>query len=156
MRKIIDKIAILTLMVCFSSCVENETQTPKATFNIDSQTFQVNESLELHFTGVADQVVVYPGDDMHQYELRDQSNTGFVVNKNLFTYAYESPGTYKLVCIASCYIDLAKELIRDTCSVMIRVVDDCKEINRLSCPQILYDDGFAERAGSVWFFCLPT
>ena len=82
---------------------------------------------------------------MHDYELREQSNTGFVVNKNLFTYSYATPGTYKVVCVASTYTDGATDLKRDTCSYTVTVIDDQTEIENISCPQIVYDEVFAER-----------
>ena len=138
------------------SCEDEESATPQAAMTINKSQLMINESMVIHFTGSADQVVVYTGDDMHDYELREQSNTGFVVNKNLFTYSYSVPGTYKVVCVASTYTDNAADLKRDTCSYMVTVVDDQTEIEQISCPQIIYDEVFAEKlANDEWLMVLP-
>ncbi|WP_255491178.1 DUF5017 domain-containing protein [Dysgonomonas sp. 520] len=138
------------------SCEEESADTPIARMTINKDNFEINESMIINFTGYADQVVVYTGDDMHNYELREQSNTGFVVNKGLFTYSYSSPGIYKVVCIASTHTDKAKDLKRDTCSFTVTVIDNQTEIDKLSCPQILYDEVFAQKlADDEWLMVLP-
>lgn len=155
------KVAIKILLgVCLSllitSCEDDAAVDPQAAMTINKNQLMINESMVINFTGVADQVVVYTGDDMHDYELREQSNTGFVVNKNLFTYSYASPGTYKVVCIASTYTDGAIDLKRDTCSYTVTVIDDQTEIEKISCPQIIYDEVFAEKLlNDEWLMRLP-
>ncbi|WP_455587793.1 hypothetical protein [Bacteroides sp.] len=155
------KVAIKILLgVCISllavSCEDDTAMTPKAAMTINKNQLAINESMVINFTGVADQVVVYTGDDMHDYELREQSNTGFVVNKNLLTYSYTIPGTYKVVCVASTYTDNATDLKRDTCSYTVTVIDDQTEIEKISCPQIVYDEVFAEKLlNDEWLMRLP-
>ncbi|WP_262434645.1 DUF5017 domain-containing protein [Jilunia laotingensis] len=155
------KVAIkLLLGVCISlilsSCEEDTAPVPQAAMTVNKGQLEINESMIIHFTGSADQVVVYTGDDMHDYELREQSNTGFVVNKNLFTYSYATPGTYKVVCVASTYTDGATDLKRDTCSYTVTVIDDQTEIENISCPQIVYDEVFAEKLlNDEWLMRLP-
>jgi len=155
------KITIRILLgVCtflfMTSCENEDSAIPQAAMTINKNQLMINESMIIHFTGTADQIVIYTGDDMHDYELREQSNTGFVVNKNLFTYSYSVPGTYKVVCVASTYTDNAADLKRDTCSYMVTVIDDQTEIEQLSCPQIIYDEVFAERlANDEWLMVLP-
>lgn len=155
------KIAIkILLSVCVSlfvvSCNDDVALTPKAEMKIDKTDLAINESMVINFTGVADQVVIYTGDDMHNYELREESNTGFVVNKGLFTYSYTVPGTYTVVCLASTYTDGAVDLKRDTCSFIVSVTDDQTEIEKLSCPQVLYDEVFADRLeNDEWLMVLP-
>jgi len=110
----------------------------------------------VNFIGSADQAVIYTGDDMHNYDLRHESNTGFVVDKGLFTYSYSTPGVYKVVCVASTYTDKATDLKRDTCSFTVTVTDDVTEILKLSCPQILYDEVFASKlSNDEWLMTLP-
>ncbi len=150
----------ILLVVCtylfIISCEDDKAPTPLASITIDKLQLDINESMVIRFNGVADQAVVYTGDDMHKYELRDQSNTGFVVNKDLFTYAYTVPGTYKVVCVASSYTDRATDLKRDTCSYTVTVIDDETEIQKLSCAQVLYDEIFAEKLGNdEWLMLLP-
>jgi hypothetical protein len=138
------------------ACEEETAPVPQAVMTVNKNQFTINESMIIQFTGIAEQAVIYTGDDMHNYDLREQSNTGFVVNKNLFTYSYQEPGTYKIVCVASTYTDGAADLKRDTCSFTVTVIDDQTEIDRLSCPQIIYDEVFAERhANDEWLMILP-
>lgn len=96
---------MLCAAAMFCSCAdENQAaRTPVASVNVSSTNLEINQSMEVTFTGVADQVVVFTGDHLHDYALRDSSNTGFVVNKNLFTYSYSVPGTFHVVCLASTY-----------------------------------------------------
>lgn len=146
-------VCFLLLLVC---CENNTVNLPKAEVAINQTQFSINESMIISFTGNADHVVIFTGDDMHNYELRDQGNTGFVVNKGLFSYSYTSPGVYKVVCIATTHNDLAMELKRDTSSYKITVIDDETEIEKLSCPQILYDEVFANKLDNdEWLMILP-
>ncbi len=155
------KITIRILLgICISlfviSCEDEEATIPQAAMTIDKSQLMINESMVVNFTGVGDQVVVYTGDDMHDYDLREQSNTGFVVNKGLFTYAYTVPGRYKVVCVASSYTDGATDLKRDTCSFLVTVIDDQTDIEKISCPQIIYDEVFAQKLeNDEWLMVLP-
>lgn len=155
MKTLINLLTIgVLLLLC--SCENNEVADPVAAVEVNKHQFQINESMIIHFTGSADQVVVFTGDDMHDYGLRSESNTGFVVNKGLFSYSYAQPGTYKVVCVASSYSDGAIGLKRDICSFTVSVVDDETEIEQLSCPQILYDEVFAGRLeNDEWLMRLP-
>ncbi|MDR2928810.1 MAG: DUF5017 domain-containing protein [Cytophagaceae bacterium] len=138
------------------SCEKEVAETPVASITINKTEFTINETMEINFTGVADQVTVFPGDNMQNYDLREQSNTGLVVNKKLFTYAYAVPGVFKVVCVASTHTENAAELKYDTCSVTVTVTDDVTEINRISCPQVRYDEVFAEKmADDNWLMILP-
>lgn len=146
----------MCLILFMVSCEDENARPPHAEMNINKLQLTVNESMVINFTGTADQTVVYTGDDMHDYNLRDQSNTGFVMNKDLFTYAYSVPGIYKVVCVASTYTDLATDLKRDTCSYTVTVIDNETEIERLSCPQVLYDEVFAKKMeNDEWLMTLP-
>lgn len=146
----------ICIPLIFVSCEETQVIVPEAKMTINQMQFSINESMIINFTGVADQVVVFTGDDMHKYELRNQSNTGFVVNKGLFTYSYATPGTYKVVCVATTYNELAMDLKRDTSSYTVTVIDDQTDIDKLSCPQILYDEVFANKLeNDEWLMILP-
>ena len=155
------KIAIrIILGICISlfifSCKEDKVRTPHVEAAVNKNELMINESMIINFSGVADQVVVYTGDNMHDYELRDQSNTGFVVDKNLFTYSYPVPGVYKVVCVASTAGEMATNLQYDTCSFTVTVIDDVTEIDRLSCSQVIRDEVFANRyANDEWLMVLP-
>jgi hypothetical protein len=146
----------ISLLLCTTACEKEHAANPKAEMTVNKNQLIINESMVIRFTGAAEQVAIYTGDDMHNYDFREQSNTGFVVNKNLFTYSYAAPGVYKVVCVASTYIDGAVELKRDTCSFVVTVIDNQTEIAQISCPQIIYDEVFAEkRANDEWLMILP-
>lgn len=143
------------MLFIITACQNDELKEPKSSIEISKTTLKINESLDIRFIGDAEQVVIFTGDSTHRYELRDHSNTGFVVNKNIFSYSYSIPGIYKIVCIASRYNDMATNVLRDTSSVVVNVVDDATNILRLSCPKIIYDEVFAEQYDNDWLVKLP-
>lgn len=161
MNKILSILLGVGALLTVTTSCEEELVDPVAKMSINKTQLEVNESMVLNFSGVADQVVVYTGDTDHDYELRDQTtadqqNTGFAVNKGRFSYSYSQPGTYKVVCVASTFTEKATELKRDTCSFTVKVIDDHTEITRLSCPKILYDEVYAEAVNdSEWLMRLP-
>lgn len=95
MKAIIIPIAALGLAL--ASCSDDKATQPTAAFTVDANRVEVNQSVTVRFTGNADNVVVFPGDQGQDYDLIKENNTGLVVNKGLFTYAYSTPGTYKMV-----------------------------------------------------------
>ena len=143
--------------VAFSACnSEEEATQPTAQMKIEQDTYNINESMTVHFTGNAENVVIYPGDSGHDYELREQSNTGLVVNKGLFTYAYTTPGVYKVVCLVTNHSNEGQVVLRDTCSAYVRVKDDVTELERISAPAVYYDEVFADPiGGGNWLMALP-
>lgn len=146
----------LCIPLFFASCDDDSIATPVASVTVNQQELSINETMVIHFTGVADQVAIYTGDNMHNYDLRAESNTGFVANKGLFTYSYSVSGQYKVVCVASTYSDEAKEMRQDTCSFLVKVTDDVTEIDKLSCSQVLYDEVFANKyPNDEWLMVLP-
>ena len=145
-----------SLLCLLASCDNEKIDTPIARVTVDKTQLEINESMTVLFEGVADQVVIYPGDDSHVYELREENNTGLVVNKGRFTYAYDTPGDYKAVCVATTYGEKGLSLQTDTCSFQVKVVSDDTRILRLSCPQVLYDEVYAENVeDNVWLMRLP-
>lgn len=150
---------LLTSVAGFSSCSDEneEARTPQAIVNVSNTDLEINESMEIHFQGVADQVVVYTGDDSHDYSLREESNTGFVMNKGLFTYSYSVPGTFKVVVLATTYDTyMGNGLRTDTTSFYVRVKDDVTELEQVYSsitPNVYYASLVNE---SDWVMCLPT
>jgi hypothetical protein len=144
----------LVLLVASCSRDDDNVDMPQVKMNIEKSDLAINESMTIHFTGNADKLVVYTGDYMHQYN--DTISTGFVVDKNLFTYSYSAPGTYKVVCVATNYADKGKNMQRDTLSYMVQVKDDVTEITKLSCPQVLYDEVYATPMSDTdWLMKMP-
>jgi hypothetical protein len=156
MKQILKTVIGICAFLAACSCEETD-KTPQLEASINKNLLTINESMIINFAGsLADNIVVYPGDDMQNYDLRDQSNTGLVVNKNLFTYSYPVPGTYQVVCLASTSGDKAADLQFATCSFTVTVIDDQTEIDRISCPQIIRDEVFAEKqANDEWLMVLP-
>lgn len=149
-------VLFMVLAFAMTACSDEEVAQPKAAIELDKNTAEINESVTLRFTGSADNVVVFPGDEGQDYELVSEGNSGLVVNKGLFTYAYSTPGVYKLVCVATNHANEGQSLLSDTCSMWVRVVDDVTEITRLSAPQVLYDEVFATLHGDRdWVLALP-
>jgi hypothetical protein len=145
-------VALLWMVSC-----EEAIETPRIQAALDKDRLSINESMSIDFSGsVADHIVVYPGDDRQDYAQRDRSNTGLVVNKKRFSYSYRVPGDYTVVCVATTAGDRAAHLQSDTCSFLVRVIDDNTTIDRLSCPQIVRDEVFAQPyANDEWLMKLP-
>ncbi len=74
-------LAAAALTACDS---EDEATQPTAKIEIEQDTYNINESMTVHFTGNAENVVIYTGDSGHDYELREQSNTGWSVRGDLW------------------------------------------------------------------------
>lgn len=149
-------IPILMLAALFAACEDETAEQPTAAISVDSKLVEVNESVTMHFVGNAENVVVFPGDEGQNYDLISEGNSGLVVNKGIFAYAYTTPGLYKMVCVATNHANEGMSLFSDTCSVWIKVIDDITEINRLSAPQVLYDEVYADLIGSSdWLMALP-
>ena len=147
--------AVLGMAACADD--NQEARTPQALLTASSQRLEINESMALRFTGTADQVVVFTGDKGHVYELRDSSNTGFTVNKGLFTYSYATPGTFHVVCVATTYDTyMGASLRSDTTGFYVTVTDDVTTISAISAtvtPNIYY----ARLVNDAdWVMCLPT
>lgn len=155
--KIANTIKILPLLVLMlSACVESEVKMPFASVEVSTTACKINESVIFHFNGVAPQVSIFTGDKSHDYDLIEQGNTGFVVNKNTFSYAYKQPGIYKVVIVATNLSDGAEKIWKDTSSLIIRVTDEDATIKALSCPKVLYDEIAAENMNDTdWLVRLP-
>ena len=142
----------------FSACSDddNVAPQPKAAISVEKLNYEINESMLLLFTGDAENVVVYTGDTDHDYEKRTESNYGLVVNKGRFTYAYEKPGIYHVVCLATNHRDAGQSVAHDTTSVWVTVVDDVVKIDQISDPSVLYDEVFAKELDDKnWLLEVP-
>ena len=128
----------------FASCDDKEATQPTAAISVDKNHYEVNESMQLRFIGNADNVVVYPGDETHDYELRTEANSGLVVNKGLLTYAYQKPGIYHVVCVATNHEDAGNSLLSDTTSVWVTVTDDVNTIKDVSVNVLNINEVYAD------------
>ena len=149
-------IAFLACGLMMASCSDEKATQPTAAFSVDASELSVNESVTVHFTGNAENVVIFPGDSGQDYELINENNTGLVVNKGLFTYAYSTPGLYKMVCVATNHADAGLSILSDTCSTWIRVIDDETEITKISAYPVVRDEIFATQSNeSDWLMAFP-
>lgn len=148
-------LAACALLTAACTDENQEARTPQAKVEVDKQHLEVNESMTIRFTGVADQVVVYTGDKDHQYELRDSSNTGLVVNRGVLTYSYAVPGTFHVVCVASTYDTyMGGGLKTDTTGLDIVVTDDVTTIDAIYAT-VTPNVYVAAATGDDWVMCLP-
>ena len=149
--------ALLLNTACSDENVESRTPVASIQYDTNKTTLKVNESLVIDFTGVADLVAIYPGDDGHRYEKRDEMETGIAVNKNHFTYSYKAPGTYHVVCVASTFDTyMGGNLKQATCSFDVTVVDDETEFTDLY-TTITPNTFYANKLGDdAWVLNLPT
>ena len=149
--------ALLLNVACSDENVESRTPVASIQYDASKTTLKINESLVVDFTGTADLVSIYTGDDGHRYEKRDEMETGMAVNKNHFTYSYKAPGTYHVVCVASTFDTyMGGNLKQDTCSFYVNVVDDeteFEDIYTTITPNTFYADKLGDDA---WVLCLPT
>ena len=140
----------------FASCDDKEATQPTAAISVDKYHYEVNESMQLRFIGNADNVVVYPGDETHDYELRAEANSGLVVNKGLLTYAYQKPGIYHVVCVATNHEDAGKSLLSDTTSVWVTVTDDVNTLRGVSVSVLNINEVSADLVNETdWRIAVP-
>ncbi len=149
--------ACLTLFIIACTDENKKADTPIASVIVNTTQLEINQSMEIQFTGIADQAVIYTGDKGHSYALRDSSDTGFIVNKGLFTYSYAVPGKFHVVCVASTYDTfMGKGLRRDTTAFDVVVKDDVTTIDRIF-SSIRPNVYFAELVDTdSWMMCFPT
>ena len=153
LKSILCILAVFAMVACNS---DDEVEQPTASVSINKTTLNINESMEIHFTGSASDVVVYTGDANHRYDMREESNYGLVVNKGLFTYAYSTPGTYTVVVVATNHGNEGKDIKRDTYTFDVKVIDDVTTIDKISAPAVLYDEVFATAVNETdWVLALP-
>lgn len=140
----------------FASCDDKEATQPTAAISVDKYRYEVNESMQLRFIGNADNVVVFTGDETHDYELRTEANTGLVVNKGLLTYAYQKPGIYHVVCVATNHEDAGNSLLSDTTSVWVTVTDDVNTIKDVTVSVLNINEVYADLVNDKdWRLALP-
>lgn len=138
MKKI--NILIFQIFLLFlTSCEKDELIMPEMSFSISSNEVSINETVKFEYTGTnSEQVVVFTGDDGHNYELKGQGNSGLVMNKGLLTYSYKKAGIYNVVFIATNYNNKAEDMLYAVDSVKIIVNDDNVELRNVSLRKDLY------------------
>ncbi|MBQ8046879.1 MAG: hypothetical protein IJ196_03020 [Prevotella sp.] len=159
MKKYMMFLSALVMAILLPSCSDDnqEARTPVASYTVNSTTLHINESMEIDFTGVADQVIIFPGDNLHEYVKRAESHTGYVVNKGVFTYSYSTPGVYHVTIIASTYDTYLGENLQTAIAEFdVTVIDDVTTIDGIM-SSINPNEYYAELVNeSDWVLRLPT
>lgn len=149
----------ILLVLFFTACDEHdEIVMPEADFVMSASEVSVYETVTFNYTGSpATQVVVYTGDPGHNYELKEEGNSGFVVNKGVATYAYKTPGTYEVVMIATNYDRFGNgQSLMSVTRKSITVKDDDNELRSLSLKKDLYNKELpAEIVGNQLRLAVP-
>ncbi len=149
--------ALFSLVACDDDNVEARQPVASLKYDASVTNLEVNQSMEVYFTGVADLVSIYTGDKGHRYEYRSEMETGVAVNKGHFTYSYSAPGVYKVVCVASTFDTyMGNNLRQDTCSFYVKVTDDVVEFDDIYTtitPNTYYATKLDD---SSWVLNLPT
>lgn len=152
--------AILLMCFLLTACSdENESaRTPVASATISETELEINQSAQIDFTGVADQVVVWPGDEGHNYANRKAGDTGFAMNKAHFSYSYSVPGEFHVVVVATTYDTfMGGSLSSDTIAFDVMVKDDVTTIDKIYSsitPNVYYAEQSED--GNDWILCLPS
>jgi hypothetical protein len=155
MKKYFSIITILFFILIANGCQDENAISPKASVQASAIELKINESVEFKFNGTAQKVSIFTGDESHNYDSIQSGNKGFVVNKGVFNYAYRHPGVYKVVIVASTSNERAVQLLHDTCSVTINVIDTIATIKSITCPKVFYDEIAAKNVDGDWLVCLP-
>jgi len=120
--------------------------TPDAGFEINKTVYDVHESVYFVNTGKGQHFVVYPGDSLHVFN--QPFNQGYATaSDGTFSYAYNEPGEYTAVWIASS-INNRNEIIESIDSMKISVVAKDGGLDRFTVFNIYK---MPEYPGSVFF-----
>jgi hypothetical protein len=101
---------ILFCTILFLVSCEEKVETPVACLTAP-ETVKINEPVLFEACSEADYYVVWPGDTLHNYYLRDSIyfdrrerqvfQNGFAMIGGRFQYIYRNSGTYKVVLVAT-------------------------------------------------------
>lgn len=130
---------LLPLLV--TACDDDDTVVmPEAAFTMSATEVSIYETVTFTYTGTpATQVAIYPGDTGHNFDLKDEGNSGFVVNDGEATYAYKEPGTFDVVIVATNYDKYGDESMMHVARQTIVVKDDDNELRSLSLKRDMYN-----------------
>ena len=130
---------------------------PEAAFTMSDTEVSIYETVTFEYTGSpATQVVVYPGDTGHDFDLKDEGNSGFVVNDGVATYAYKEPGTFDVVVVATNYDKTGDVSMMNVARQTITVKDDDNELRTLSLKRDLYNKELpASIDGNIILLAVP-
>lgn len=107
---------------------------PEAEFTTEKDTYEVFESVVFTNAGSGQNYVVYTGDPGHVYG--EPGSTGFATASNgTFSYAYNEPGEYTVVWIASS-VSVAGDIEKDEATSTIKVVSTDGGLDKLTISKL--------------------
>ena len=132
-------ILVLPISFLFVSCDKDDLVEPVASFTMSATEASINETVTFTYTGTsAEQVVVFTGDEGHDYALKNKGNSGLVLNKGILTYSYKKAGVYNVVLIATNYNERAEDMVYSIDSAQIVINDDNVELRSVSLRKDMY------------------
>lgn len=131
---------ILLPLLAASCDDDDKVVMPDAEFTMSADEVSIYETVTYTYTGSpSTQVVIYTGDTGHNFDLKDDGNSGFVVNDGVATYAYKEPGTFDVVVVATNYDKYGGESMMNIARKTITVKDDDNELRTLSLKRDIYN-----------------
>ena len=129
----------------FTSCSDDESITrPQAAFTVSAAEVEVNQTVTFTYTGSdARQVVIFPGDEGHDYDNVNNGSTGLVMSKGIGTYAYKKAGVYRAVCVATNYGKEGKGDLFSIAETVVTVSDDDCRLRSVTLQKDLYNKELA-------------
>lgn len=148
---------ILLPLLATSCDDDDKVVMPDAGFTMSATEVSIYETVTFEYTGSpATQVAIYPGDTGHDFDLKDEGNSGFVVNDGVATYAYKEPGTFDVVVVATNYDKTGDVSMMSVARQSITVKDDDNELRTLSLKRDLYNKELpATIEGNTVVFAVP-
>ena len=133
------------MLLSITSCSDEENITqPQATFSVSATEVEVNQTVTFTYTGTdARQVVIFPGDEGHEYENAPGSSSGLVMSKGIGTYSYKRAGVYRAVCVATNYGKEGKDEQFCIAETTITVTDDDCRLRSVTLQKDLYNKELA-------------
>lgn len=151
-RKYINLIGLVTFFLSLSACqndvfIDEMYVDPEASFSIGSkQNFDVFETVNFKNEGEGQKFVVWPGDFSHVYG--KSGNNGLACNGDgSFSYAYQEPGVYNAVWIATS-IKANGEIASSIDSIKITVLAQNGGLSSFSITRIARMNDY----GSTFFY----
>jgi hypothetical protein len=153
----IQNLIILLAGLIFASCEEEEVNMPQASFEMSDTEVSVNQTVTFTFTGSdAKQIAVFIGDEGHDYDLREQGNSGLTMSKGILTYSYKKPGNYKIALIATNYDREGNRLLESKAEAGIAVNDTRTGLGVISLKRDTYMKEIqGDIADEVILFAVP-
>jgi len=122
MRKFIILIPLIVLMACNKEIIRFEE--PVADFSLPGDTVELLSSVKITNNGSGEYFSFWPGDQDHDYTLKDAGLNNIGLPPNLgkdFYYSYKQSGSYTIVMVASSYDESSDEYVSVTTSKQIFV-----------------------------------